>query len=90
MGCTHIDRQMPQRGVSTPRPTRCHCSVSAGEKHAAGCRPARPLCRWMRRRADYRRPCRCSALPYPHRAGWCALHGETPLAIRQSPSWRAA
>ena len=37
----------------------------------SGCRPARPLCRAMRRVQPSRRPCYCGVYHFPHRAGSC-------------------
>jgi hypothetical protein len=69
------------------KPERCHATASK-EYHCAGCRPARPLCRWMRRRQEQRRPCTCEAQPWPHRAGWCAKHGNVPVVIRESRTYQ--
>jgi len=43
--------------------------------HVRGCRPARPLCRWMRRIRDNRKVCRCDAYHFPHRneSGACGI-----------------
>jgi hypothetical protein len=47
------------------RPRQCN-----QYEHAKGCRPGRPLCRWMRRvRADKRGVCDCPAYHFPHRRG---------------------
>jgi hypothetical protein len=66
-------------------PSRCHGSAA----HASGCRPGRPLCRWMRTRQAARKPCFCSFVHYPHRAGYCTKHDAAgvPLAILRSPSF---
>jgi hypothetical protein len=37
--------------------------------HAKGCRPGRPLCRFMRTRCENRKPCGCDAYHFPHRKG---------------------
>ena len=50
-------------------------------RHAKGCRPGRPLCRWMRRVSVKHRVCRCTAAHYPHRAGWCARFGGMPAVL---------
>lgn len=44
---------------------RCTCPKGSG------CRPARPLCRAMRRVQPSRRPCYCGVYHFPHRAGSC-------------------
>ena len=56
--------------------------------HVPGCRPARPLCRWMRRKRSNRKPCRCDAYYFPHRNGSGACRLGVPAAILRSPSWR--
>lgn len=53
--------------------------------HRGGCRPGRPHCRVSRRIKGI---CTCTAAHYPHRSGWCRLHGEVPEAIRKSPSYK--
>jgi hypothetical protein len=46
--------------------------------HHKDCRPARPLCRWMRRKRANRRKCECGGYHFPHRAGsgCCVLNPE--------------
>jgi hypothetical protein len=56
--------------------------------HSPACRQARPLCRWRRAKHPAYRPCRCSVVHYPHRAGWCAKFGGMPLAIVKSRSYQ--
>ena len=43
-----------------------HCGV---HRHKPGCRPARPLCKLMRKVQPQRRVCFCGAYWFPHRAG---------------------
>jgi hypothetical protein len=77
--------------MNPERPAKCRCDTEGREVHRKGCRPGRPLCRWMRRRNPKQALCNCQHVHYPHRAGWCASFGEViPLAIRNSPSWRKA
>jgi hypothetical protein len=59
----------------------CHC-------FRKGCRPGRPACRAMRRVQESRRPCRCSFVHYPHRAGWCKLYPDVPKAILDPKSYK--
>ena len=75
-------------GADKVKHSRCH-HTHGHEHHVCGCRPARPLCRRMRKRQSQRRVCRCDFVAWPHRAGWCAKNGDggTPLAIQQSLSW---
>ena len=54
--------------VAVKRPKQCHGNEHF-QKHANGCRPARPLCRWMRRVQPQRRACECGAYHFPHRFG---------------------
>lgn len=53
----------------------------SAHKHAAGCRPARPLCRWQRKvqEAKYG-PCSCPAYHFPHRRGSCSAALEKTAA----------
>ena len=37
--------------------------------HAKGCRPGRPLCRWMRAMTEKYSVCLCPVYPWPHRRG---------------------
>lgn len=38
--------------------------------HMPDCRPARPLCKWMREVQDWKYGvCTCAAYPWPHRRG---------------------
>jgi hypothetical protein len=54
--------------------------------HAPGCRPARPLCRAMRRVQPSRRPCTCTAYPFPHRTTSGACRLGVPLVLLKSRS----
>jgi hypothetical protein len=56
--------------------------------HATTCRRGRPQCRARRAEGPTHRPCRCSCVHYPHRAGWCAKYGGMPLAIIKSRSYQ--
>lgn len=58
--------------------TRCHGGI-----HVKGCRLGRPLCRAQRAASPTRRPCRCEAFHFPHRAGYCAVHGNMPYPLRK-------
>ncbi len=70
--------------VETKNITKCYGPLS----HTRRCRPARPLCKWMRLRQSSRRPCYCCIVPWPHRAGWCIKFDGIPLTILNSPSWQ--
>ncbi len=52
------------------RPKSCYGPDAARARHAVGCRPARPLCRFMRQaqKAKYG-VCGCGAYHFPHRRG---------------------
>ena len=50
------------------KPKRCWGNEGAVH-HCAGCRPARPLCRWMRALVRKYSVCTCGAYHFPHRAG---------------------
>jgi hypothetical protein len=69
------------------KPGQCHATASA-ERHAPGCHPARPLCRYMRKRTAKRAVCRCDAYHFPHRSGSGACAIGIPAAILASASWR--
>lgn len=49
--------------------------------HCAGCRPARPLCRWMRAMVRKYAACHCGAYHFPHRygSGLCGKAGHKRL-----------
>lgn len=52
--------------------TNGHCWRSGNTViHTRNCRPARPLCRWMREAGQPEKygPCECGAYPWPHRRG---------------------
>lgn len=59
------------------------CWGAAKAQHAEGCRPARPLCRWMRKvqAAKYGR-CQCGTPPWPHRRGYCASGAGLTYMVR--------
>ena len=38
-------------------------------EHAPGCRPGRPLCRWMAKMKPRYHVCFCDAYWFPHRSG---------------------
>lgn len=62
-----------RKGPRTTRTGKTYPEVCYGNEHkqhhAFGCRPGRPLCRWMRKVRPKRRPCFCGAYHHPHRAG---------------------
>lgn len=49
------------------------CWGPGPKQHRKGCRPGRPLCRWMRKKqaAKYS-ACFCGFAHFPHRRGWCS------------------
>jgi hypothetical protein len=53
--------------VKKNRPAKCWGPEAS--KHQKGCRPARPLCRWMRRVKGIQNPCMCDAYHHTHRKG---------------------
>lgn len=75
--------------MNTPRPAQCYCNRNE-EHHKKGCHPARPLCRWMRKRSKKYTACNCDAYHYPHRPGSRACRAGVPDAILKSPSYQRA
>lgn len=74
------------------RPAHCHGPDAERAKHAAGCRPARPLCRFMRRVRDDRRVCGCGAYHFPHRhgSGQCGNPYAPLVSLKDYRAMRAA
>jgi len=61
---------------ATVKPDRCFGNGTAAY-HVKGCRPGRPLCRWMRAMTEKYSVCLCHVYPWPHRrgSGLCARPG---------------
>ncbi len=63
---------MKPRPLPSPKKRRALKDKCNQHNHATGCRPGRPLCRWMRKKQrDKYGVCECGAVPWPHRRGYC-------------------
>jgi len=80
--CSLLPRSREQE-----RPGKC-VHTRERERHAVGCRPARPLCARMRLRRPNRRPCACAAYWFPHRSGGGACRDGIPMVVQQAKSWK--
>ena len=58
-------------------------------RHVKDCRPARPLCKWMRKVQPQRRVCHCDRYHFPHRftSGRCG-DIEKMWDFAYGPDWR--
>lgn len=77
--------------MKSEAPRSCFGPDAARAHHARGCRPGRPLCRFMRVRRDNRRPCGCDAYHFPHRkgSGQCSNPYHTFMSLEDWRSYRA-
>jgi hypothetical protein len=73
-----------EKGAKKKRAPRCRCYGNDHRViHVKGCRRGRPECKWMRKTNPRRRPCRCSAYPFPHRdgGGACGSADDMPAVL---------